>query len=280
MRLVMTLLVRDEEDVIGANLDFHLSQGVDHFIVTDNLSSDDTAAVIKPYVEKGLATYLFESQDDYSQGEWVTRMSRSAAIACEADWVINSDADEFWMPTDESLTLKSALEAIPEITHAIVVPRFNCPPMGVESTGRFRGQLAFRERQSFNLLGDPLLPKVCHRAAPDIEVAQGNHSVARHGAELEAAPGPLHILHYPLRSYRQFENKIVKGGAAYSSNTNLHPGVGHVWRNLYKQWQAQGNLLQAYLRNVPSQQELEERVARGELIPDERVARTLNSAGG
>ena len=29
MKLVMTLLVRDEEDIVADNLDFHLAQGVD-----------------------------------------------------------------------------------------------------------------------------------------------------------------------------------------------------------------------------------------------------------
>ena len=40
MKLVMTLLVRDEEDIVRENLDFHLAQGVDEVIVTDNGSED------------------------------------------------------------------------------------------------------------------------------------------------------------------------------------------------------------------------------------------------
>jgi hypothetical protein len=36
MQLVMTLLVRDEEDVLRANIDFHREQGVDFFIFNDN----------------------------------------------------------------------------------------------------------------------------------------------------------------------------------------------------------------------------------------------------
>jgi hypothetical protein len=40
MKLVMTLLVRDEQDIIADNLDFHLAQGVDVVLVTDNFSEN------------------------------------------------------------------------------------------------------------------------------------------------------------------------------------------------------------------------------------------------
>ena len=36
----MTLLVRDEEDIIEDNLLFHLNQGIDFVVVTDNRSVD------------------------------------------------------------------------------------------------------------------------------------------------------------------------------------------------------------------------------------------------
>src|SRR5471030_48631 len=96
MKLVMTLLVRDEEDILAANFDFHLAQGVDFFIVTDNLSVDGTRDIIESYVRRGVAIYSHEPSDDFSQFRWVTKMARMAAAQYGADWVINSDADEFW----------------------------------------------------------------------------------------------------------------------------------------------------------------------------------------
>lgn len=39
-KVVMTLLIRDEEDILEANLAFHLAQGVERFIVMDHLSSE------------------------------------------------------------------------------------------------------------------------------------------------------------------------------------------------------------------------------------------------
>ena len=36
MKLVMTLVVRDEVDIIRQNIDFHLARGVDYLIAVDN----------------------------------------------------------------------------------------------------------------------------------------------------------------------------------------------------------------------------------------------------
>ena len=93
MKLVMTLLVRDSEALLRENLEFHLQQGVDHFIITDNRSTDGTSRIIEEYAAAGLAERIWEPEDTFSQGRWVTRMARRAAMA-GADWIINSDDDE------------------------------------------------------------------------------------------------------------------------------------------------------------------------------------------
>ena len=46
-RVVMTLLVRNEEDVIAENILFHHAQGVESFLVMDNLSTDATSAILR-----------------------------------------------------------------------------------------------------------------------------------------------------------------------------------------------------------------------------------------
>ena len=58
MRLVMTLKVRDEEDVIEDNLRFHGAMGVDFFIVMDNGSVDGTPEILARYADAGLAHVL------------------------------------------------------------------------------------------------------------------------------------------------------------------------------------------------------------------------------
>ena len=47
MKLYLTLLVRDEADILTLNLEHHLAQGVDRFIVTDNRSIDETPLILE-----------------------------------------------------------------------------------------------------------------------------------------------------------------------------------------------------------------------------------------
>ena len=45
-RVVMAFKIRDEGDILEHNLRFHHALGVDHFIVTDNGSTDETVDIL------------------------------------------------------------------------------------------------------------------------------------------------------------------------------------------------------------------------------------------
>lgn len=97
-RLIMTLLVKNEEDMLEENLIFHKAMGVDGFIITDNNSSDRTPEIIRKYKEKGwIVEAIEEKATDYQQKKWVDRMIWKAKSVHKADWVINADADEYGM---------------------------------------------------------------------------------------------------------------------------------------------------------------------------------------
>ena len=110
MKLVMTLLARDEADVIASQIAFHLDAGVDFVVATDHRSADGTTEILEGFAREGHLHLIREDAESVRQGEWVTRMARIAAAEHGADWVLNADADEFWWPRGGSL--KEALRPI------------------------------------------------------------------------------------------------------------------------------------------------------------------------
>jgi hypothetical protein len=242
MRIVMTLLVRDEDDIVRSNIEYHLSQGVDHIVATDNGSVDGTVDILREYERAGCLRLIHESQDDFSQDIWVTRMARMACTEFAADWVLNNDADEFWWPLEGSL--RTTLREVSSQFGIISVPRTNFPP-AVREDRIFYERMILREKVSVNALGKPLPPKVLHRADPDVQVAMGNHAVNSTALAPMLSAAPILIFHFPLRTYSQFENKIRLGGSAYERNTRLGRGIGMTWRELYVLFQ-NGDLRQYY----------------------------------
>jgi glycosyltransferase involved in cell wall biosynthesis len=261
MKLVMTLLVRDEEDIVADNLDFHLAQGVDEVIVTDNGSVDGTLEILRAYEARGLVRIIVEPTDDYSQGRWVTRMARMAATEHKADWVINNDADEFWWPREG--TLRTLFEGLGGDVGDVVGHRTNFVPRP-EDDRPYWERMTLRERESLNPVGKPLPPKLAHRAHPEIVVVQGNHRIKGPDVGSEVDDGSIEILHFPMRSYAQFENKIVKGGRAYARNKELPEKTGRTWRRLYETWE-QGGLPAHYEASVVAE------AARQDLLEDTRL---------
>jgi hypothetical protein len=134
-------------------------------------------------------------------------MARLAATEHAADWVINSDADEFWWPREGSL--KEVLAPVPEQYDVIraVSQAFVPRP----------GQGLFAERMTARVvLAAPInapdspfrhVAKVVHRAHPKALVQKGNHRVI--GLPNGEVPSwsPIELLHFPLRSREQSARK-------------------------------------------------------------------------
>ncbi len=269
MCLIMTLLVRNEEDIVEANLEHHLAMGVDFVIATDNGSRDATVSILERYQRQGWLRLIHEPADDYSQHAWVTRMARLAATEYGADWVLNNDADEFWYPVGAP-DLPTLLDAVPAEVGAVAGRRTNVlarPPDGRP----FWARMTVRQVVGRNEAGGPLGPKLVHRADPEVVVRLGNHEIesARLGPVLD--DGHIEILHFPLRSYEQFEAKVSLGGAAFERNPNLPPTIGVRWRTWYRQWQ-EGALPAEYERFVASDAEVAAGLEAGELVEDRRLA--------
>ena len=177
VRVVMTLLVRDEADIVDCNLAYHLARGVDAVIVTDHRSQDGTRERLEAWArdEPERVHLLREDGEEVQQAAWVTRMARKAERELDADWILNDDADELYWP-EVGDDLKAALAKVPHRFGALELPRVNFVARP-EDGRRFYDRMTAREAVSTDAIGRALRPKVAHRANPRMFVSRGSHAV-------------------------------------------------------------------------------------------------------
>jgi len=272
MTLVMTLLARDEIDVVDSWLAFHLNAGVDLVIATDNRSQDGTTEVLERYARDGRVHLIREPGEDLRQDEWVTRMARLAATEYGADWVINSDADEFWWPRGESLS--EVLAAVPPRYGTVgAFLRVFCPRPGEEP---------FAERMNVRFsalapINDPSslykpIRKVVHRGHPEIRLTRGNHAVVDSPFAPLRGWFPIECFHFPLRSKSQCAHKAKLQGEAFEKHVARPPTAYHA--DMFSALRS-GRIGDYYDRLVVSDDELEQGVADGRLVIDTRLRDAL-----
>lgn len=278
-RLVMTLVCRNEDDILEPLLQYHLRQGVDHIIATDNASTDGSVDILLNYQQMGVLTLLHEPAVMFAQGRWVTRMARLAVDRHAADWVINTDADEFWWPL--SGTLNEALSNVRQEAEALSVVRYNFVPIISDLDQPFWKRMVYREVRSYNLIGVPLPSKVCHRGFADVQIAEGNHSVRRVTKSIATeAADSLVIFHFPMRTAGQFESKIRLGAEALERNPDLPSEIGATWRHMYHKYPEPGQLCAYFKEHSLSEQQIARAIDDGRVVPDRRLCRLMESTEG
>lgn len=265
----MTLLVRDEADVVAAVIEHHLAAGVDLIVATDNGSVDGTVEILEALPRRGRARAAPRTVTGLRAGPLGDQDGPPCGRRARADWVINADADEFFWAT--SASLKDVLGAVDPAYGAVEVRRDNMVA-DPSVDGGWVQRLIVRDTASLYPRGTRLEPKTCHRGDPEVTVAQGNHLVwgSRVG---QMTTADLEILHVPDRDYDQYRRKIANGGAAYAANTRVPANWGWHWREDYDRLR-DGTLHQTYLDRQP---DVAAGLASGVLVADTRLRDRLTT---
>lgn len=212
----MTLLVRDEADIVEHLLVYHLNRGLDHVLAIDDGSTDGTREILDSFQKVGLLTLVPRPAGTYwdKEAQWQTQLARRAATEHGADWILPGDADEFWWPLWGDL--KDVLSSVRRDHEAIVVPRNDF--VFVRPPARSAPQdFTVREKVS------ALRPKLAFRASPAVAISQRAHHVSldaklrevtdtQAGRPLRVSPvAGVRIFHYGVRSDEQFERVGQRG---------------------------------------------------------------------
>jgi hypothetical protein len=203
-------------------------------------------------------------------------MGRMAATDFGADWVIHSDADEFWWPRGESL--KDVLASIPArygVVRALLrhfVPRpDDGQPFAERMTVRMSASAPINDPRS---LYRPNL-KIIHRADPNVNVSIGGQRLI--DSPLVPLRGwyPVEFFHFPVRNVEQCERKYA--------HQQIAPGQSpSPYYDRVRELIAAGRLQELYDSLVVDDAALERGLQDGTLVTDTRLRDALRAleAGG
>ncbi|SHH86281.1 glycosyltransferase family 2 protein [Cognatishimia maritima] len=288
MTLVMTLLVRDEIDIIQQNLDFHFSQGIDHIVVIDNGSVDGTRDILADYAREAPVTVLDEPEQNYNQSLWMSNAAFLARDTLGATWVLNNDADEFWL--SRTGDLKDQLAG--QTADGLKCERYNMlfaydqarPPTRWSERALYRvttpQAVPVSELPLLTPLPCPyfyrkLPPKILCQTRGLQEITQGNHN-ARYAHKAAVVPSDIQIYHYPVRSEQQMQSKVENGGASYAANADFPMNMGWHWRRWYQMLHSRG--IEAVMQDaLPSQAQLQQDIAESRVTLDRTMIELLRS---
>jgi hypothetical protein len=210
MKLVQTLLVRDEVDIVTSQISYHLNAGVDFVIATDHDSQDGTTEILESFARGGHLLRIPRSGPMH-ESAWRSHMARLAATEYGADWVINTDVDEFWIPREGTLT--DVLAAVPEQFGVVWGLTRHFVP-------RPEGDPGFAERMTARIasaapINDPTSPyrphaKVAHRPDPEIVIRYGAHLVRSTRLAPLSDWYVADVFHFPFRSLEQYLRKSLR----------------------------------------------------------------------
>ncbi len=269
MRVVLTLLARDEADVVEWQLLYHFGRGIDFVVATDHRSVDGTSEILQRFAAEGRLRYIRDDSERISQADQMTRMARIAATEHAADWVIPSDADEFWWPRKG--TIHEVLEAIPAQVGVVrgFIRTFAPRP---EDDRLFFERMTFLARPvaDHENIYQPNV-HVVHRAHPNISVIRGFHDAYGDGlGRLIRTWCPFEVLHFPNRTSAQSERKYKQGFHAW---IGAERGGRHI-QAAYRVLEATGRD-ELWDRRVVDGEELESGLRDGAFTEDTRLRDVL-----
>jgi glycosyltransferase involved in cell wall biosynthesis len=257
-KLIMTLLVRDEEDIIEKNIRFHLNHGVDFIIATDNGSVDGTRDILKKYENKGLLHLIDEKIQDYSQAEWVNRMGKLAYEKYNADIIFHCDADEFWFSKSRNLKNEILKKQNVDVLRVNLVNVLLEDKQGLEIfpgdskwavVNPYETQNCAEDTKNKNLYLFRSPQKVIYKTENGyLDVVSGNHDVVATEKLTTNGSKDIIIYHYPVRSRKQFFRKAKNGGSAFELNKRLDKSIGFHTRRWFESYK--NNRLEDEYRNL------------------------------
>ena len=262
-KLIMTLLVKDEEDIVAFCIEHHLHMGVDYIFAADDGSTDNTLVILQKYEQKGLLHLVQLSKKRWNQAEVVNQLGEMAHSKFSNAIIFHCDADELWVPTTGNL--KQELTEHPRIT-GLYVPVINVLLKDLNGLEQFPDNAIYyvvkpkeynssANQQIHNFFLHKYPAKVMYNLKNRyLYVSAGNHEIISNGKKVIMAKSMnITIFHFPVRSKKQFYNKVVKAKYVFKDDKNIQVEAGWHWR-VWVEELNRGNFDQLYRNCIVSKE--------------------------
>lgn len=221
-KLIMTLVVKDEEDIIEQNIRFHCAMGCDGFIVSSHNSTDKTNDILEKLKKEGLVLeIIYRTSPNHQLNVWVNEMVQIAKKKYKADWCINADADEFYY--SKSLNLKESImkDGAGWANVLIVDSTFLFPnnkkDFLKDSCYFISNPFQKFEAEQLNLdenifkefIGSQGCTKVIHSTKGNPKCQKGNHSIKMNKLKMISSTD-IKLFHYYIKNYDKYVAKALK----------------------------------------------------------------------
>ena len=219
-KLIMTMVVRDEEEIIEKNIRFHHAMGVDGFIVSSHKCTDNTDFILEKLKHEGLVLEIIKrTTPDHKHSVWVNEMIRLAKKKYKAKWVINADADEFFYSNSLNLK-KSILESeganVLWVDSLFLFPEdrddyLHSPYFVTRPFQKFEAEiLGIADDPLYeDFIGSQGCTKVIHKTRGFRRIYNGNHDVKMFNRK-KTHSADIRLYHYHIRSYKGWVEKIAR----------------------------------------------------------------------
>ncbi len=265
MKIGLTLLVKDEIDILQYHLNFHVPK-FDIVCVTDNGSTDGTRELLRKW-ESDTFIVIDEPNQNYQQSQWVTRMvNHLKSMGC--DWVVNSDADEFWRGDLRKVITATDKEG------------FNCLMVDSYSfvTSCFDDYSITNPVERILWRSDKYdkWPKAANTTKGFVKVADGNDAVFFNTRTISLNSKQCVIYHYTSRGFDHFQKKYIDGGKVIEANHRDGGTIRSMWSKPYALYKEKG--MEAFKENwIKERLYTEEMLKYNKLVRDDSLAKEFST---
>ncbi len=222
MKLIMAMVVKNEEDLIEKNIRFHCAMGVDGVIVTSHNSTDSTNEILEKLKQEGLVLeIIYKSSPLHEHHVWVNQMVKIARKKYKADWILNADADEFYYSKD--LNLKKSIYKYSSMGYNVIwvdsifsFPEDDCKDLENKLfiTGfipDFQREIILKNKDIpfYTRKLKASCPKVIHTTRDFKSATDGNHWVKMY-KHRQVESININLYHYNCRNYKSYEAKAKR----------------------------------------------------------------------